>query len=359
MGPATAGSILEGQIIKSDLTLTKDQSPYQVKGLLQISEGVTLRIGPGVSITFQKGSGIKNFGTIFIGDTRSSERVLLVEDRLPFDSPDNESLISGGNRSSVYISNAELVSKNRDSLVLGCLNLSIENSTIIGFGRFVYQQECQNFSLHRSYISNVRYLYTCAFDGHPDTFIVRDNIFEGPLDFCLVPDRTFHTGSFTNVPNAKTIYEVTGNDFEILNQIHLPVGYDEFNFTSNNLRKVENIKLFSFIIPGKPVITDLKGNYWSAATNESGLKSKVKVVDADTDITLKDLIVLTPLLSTPIQLNAVAKEQQALYKKDFKSKITLSRSENSKKSTITCTRGKIVKKVTAIRPKCPSGYKKK
>ena len=30
-----------------------------------------------------------------------------------------------------------------------------------------------------------------------------------------------------------------------------------------------------------------------------------------------------------------------------------------KKSTITCIKGKIIKKVTALNPKCPSGYKKK
>jgi predicted GTPase len=30
-----------------------------------------------------------------------------------------------------------------------------------------------------------------------------------------------------------------------------------------------------------------------------------------------------------------------------------------KKTTITCTRGKIVKKITAINPKCPKGYKKR
>jgi hypothetical protein len=34
--------------------------------------------------------------------------------------------------------------------------------------------------------------------------------------------------------------------------------------------------------------------------------------------------------------------------------------ENAKKKvTITCTKGKLTKKVTAINPKCPKGYKKK
>jgi hypothetical protein len=30
-----------------------------------------------------------------------------------------------------------------------------------------------------------------------------------------------------------------------------------------------------------------------------------------------------------------------------------------KKSTITCQKGKLTKKVTAVKPVCPSGYKKK
>jgi hypothetical protein len=31
----------------------------------------------------------------------------------------------------------------------------------------------------------------------------------------------------------------------------------------------------------------------------------------------------------------------------------------SSKTTITCTKGKTIKKVTAIKPTCPAGYKKK
>jgi len=31
----------------------------------------------------------------------------------------------------------------------------------------------------------------------------------------------------------------------------------------------------------------------------------------------------------------------------------------AKKTIITCIKGKVVKKVTAVKPACPSGYKKK
>lgn len=355
VGPAAAEIVLNDQIIKSDLTLTKDLSPYQVKGVLQIPEGVTLRIDPGVDITFMAGSAIKNFGNVVIGDNQSSEKVFLTEDRFPNNNRENESLINGVSRSSVSISNTQLVSKNRDSLVFGCLSLSISNSSIIGFNRIVYQQECQNFLLQNSYTSNLRYLYTCAFDGHPDTFIVKDNIFEGSLDICEVPDRAFHTASFFNKPAAQTIYEVTGNDFEALSQINLPVGYMQYRFTSNNLRNVKLVKLFNFSIPGKPVITNLAGNYWKSASSEASLKSVVKVIDSNTDMTLKDAITLSPLLSEPVPLNSIALGLRTKYQESIKAKT----GATGKKSTITCVKGKLAKKITAVNPKCPSGYKVK
>jgi len=39
---------------------------------------------------------------------------------------------------------------------------------------------------------------------------------------------------------------------------------------------------------------------------------------------------------------------------------TFAKEKNAqKKTTITCIKGKVSKKVTAVSPKCPAGYKKK
>jgi hypothetical protein len=40
-------------------------------------------------------------------------------------------------------------------------------------------------------------------------------------------------------------------------------------------------------------------------------------------------------------------------------KVKLTQEKVAKATTITCTKGKTVKKVTSVNPKCPSGYKKK
>ena len=44
---------------------------------------------------------------------------------------------------------------------------------------------------------------------------------------------------------------------------------------------------------------------------------------------------------------------------EFDNTIYLLQKEISKSKTITCTKGKIIKKVMALKPKCPAGYKKK
>jgi hypothetical protein len=40
-------------------------------------------------------------------------------------------------------------------------------------------------------------------------------------------------------------------------------------------------------------------------------------------------------------------------------KLTQASVASSKKSTITCVKGNLTKKVTAVNAKCPAGYKKK
>lgn len=53
----------------------------------------------------------------------------------------------------------------------------------------------------------------------------------------------------------------------------------------------------------------------------------------------------------------VAAELKA--KQDADAKAPIPKIATSKKTTITCIKGKLTRQVTAIKPVCPSGYKKK
>jgi hypothetical protein len=52
-------------------------------------------------------------------------------------------------------------------------------------------------------------------------------------------------------------------------------------------------------------------------------------------------------------------EAEAKAAADLKAKLEAEKAATLKKSTITCIKGKLTKKVTAAKPKCPSGYKLK
>ena len=54
------------------------------------------------------------------------------------------------------------------------------------------------------------------------------------------------------------------------------------------------------------------------------------------------------------EADRLAAELKAKQEAEAKAKI-----EATKKTSITCIKGKLVKKVTAVNPKCPAGYKKK
>jgi hypothetical protein len=60
-------------------------------------------------------------------------------------------------------------------------------------------------------------------------------------------------------------------------------------------------------------------------------------------------------LNSALNSNCVAEITLADFQREYQD---LTKS-SSKKTTITCTKGKLSKKVTAVKPKCPKGYKKK
>jgi len=52
-------------------------------------------------------------------------------------------------------------------------------------------------------------------------------------------------------------------------------------------------------------------------------------------------------------------EAKALADKLVAEKLAAAKAALLKKTTIICTKGKLIKKVTAVKPVCPKGYKKK
>jgi topoisomerase IA-like protein len=63
-----------------------------------------------------------------------------------------------------------------------------------------------------------------------------------------------------------------------------------------------------------------------------------------------------------VSINSFDEAQSLLKAKaaaDLKAKDAAAKAAAIKKTTIVCTKGKLTKKVTAVKPKCPAGYKVK
>ena len=119
--PAYAETALGAQVLQSDLTLTKANSPYVVNGLIQIPAGKVLVIEPGAVVTFVNGGGIKSLGEVRVGSINSNERVTLnLKTNLDF-------IGNGLIPPNVSIARTDIYGQN-SILVYGCGKIQIDES---------------------------------------------------------------------------------------------------------------------------------------------------------------------------------------------------------------------------------------
>ena len=299
--PASAETVLQDQVLTSNLNLDITKSPYLIEGLIQIPKGLALTIGPGVKVTFGINGGIKTFGNVFIGAASPSPMTEIISNS------GLRSLIGNGLiPPSISIINTKITG-NGSSLVYGCNSLSILNSHMSNFYQIVVEQECQQLSIKNSLLTNVSSIYNCFFDGHPSSFELLDNIIDGMSNpGCSEgSNRTmtsYGSGSFT----------IERNDFTNLTYLNLPYGYKTFSVKDNNFPNIKQVKFFSNY--AGVVNKDLTGHYWGTFSDEVTFRGKIKVIDGKTDIALPEVLSFFPLKSSPTRVTGAAKE---LYDKNI------------------------------------------
>ena len=375
--PAHAETTIGAQVLQSDLTLTKADSPYVVNGLLQIPAGKTLTIEPGAVVTFANGGGIKSLGELKVGSINSTERVTLnLKTNLEF-------VGNGLIPPSINIARTDIYGQN-SVLTYGCGKLQIDETYIEKMRTIVREQECVSMSIKNSYLNNVTNIYEGFFDGHPASFILQNNqIVSMQSICCLIPDRTMGN----NDPQA--IYTVTNNDFKNLDSLNIPYGYVNYTFANNNLYNVKNVKIvtyFGYSATSKTEVIAL--NHWGGLNSDSAIRSSIKVLDGKSDIAVQRTVVFEPVLSNPISLTGFPLSKTSAILKAAADKAAADKAaadkaaadalaaiqaaqEAAKKAaadkaaavkkpiTISCIKGNTVKKVTGLSPKCPKGYSTK
>jgi hypothetical protein len=77
------------------------------------------------------------------------------------------------------------------------------------------------------------------------------------------------------------------------------------------------------------------------------------------DAKIKEAAELRAKLDAEFLAAQELKAKQEAEAKAAAEKLAAAKAAAQKKTTITCVKGKLIKKVTAAKPKCPSGYKKR
>lgn len=168
-----------------------------------------------------------------------------------------------------------------------------------------------NFSINREDLYS-RYK-SCSSVGPIGFITTNANVYQGE------PPRTLGTSEAVNFQSASTHFAPNGSEFR---------GYFQFKMDS----KFANC-LYS--------------------VTSGVIKADVSVID---DNGLKKIA--TTSFSNGSKWLTFTASNFTFSKSIFQLKI-FSGKELSKKSTVTCIKGKVIKKVSAINPKCPAGYKKK
>jgi hypothetical protein len=293
--PASAETVLQDQLLTSNLNLDFTKSPYRIEGLIQVPKGLTLTIGPGVKVTFGINGGIKTLGDVFIGAASPNAITEIISS-----SGLRELIGNGLIPPSITIVNTKIVG-NGSSLVYGCRNLSIQNSHISNFYQIVSEQECEQLSIKNSLLTKVNSIYDCFFDGHPSLFELSENIIDG-MNSTSCSDDSRRT--MTNYGRGS--FKIERNDFRNLTNVNLPYGFQVFSIKGNNFGNVKQVKFFSNY--GGVINSDLTNNYWGAFSDEVTFRNEIKVIDAKTDIALSEVLTLFPIKSSPTLVAGAAKE---------------------------------------------------
>jgi hypothetical protein len=356
-----------GGLISSDLVLTKSGSPYIMTSTLQIPAGLSVTVQAGVEI---RTSGIN---TVFWN-----------QGNLIFAGSKNDPIrVTGKFDLFISLKNAPLGSK------LSIIGTLIDGGgTLWAFGGYSGYTEITMEDSELKDVSGYTYLWY-----PPNKVIVQRNVFINSGGFSIGFDARDGKSSVSILNNlfigaSTTDYwieawasyggqvEVHGNEFRSgpYTAVQLKPNYKDGKINasgnfwgtqsltvigtyvkdkSDGLEFADSIDVSSPLaqvpasVPTSSILkteADLKAKQEAdakAASDKAAAELKAKQ-DLEAKTAAEKLISDAKIEAARILADAQAKAQAA-----------------TKKTTITCLKGKLIKKVTAVKPVCPAGYKKK
>jgi len=331
-----------GGMLSSNTVLTASQSPYNLTSTVQVPKGITLKIEAGVRIT---GTGLQDAflvaGKLEIAGTKDNPvRIQNVQAGNVFRTTGEEPTISITN---ALISDVATLWKNDASM--NKATFTMNNSEVIGSHGPIYVWYPKTFSVSGSYFFDTGgfSIGTQKCNGGSqlaDDVQIINNTFDG---------------------KAGTTYNGDG-------WIVGWVTYCEGRINvSNNYFKNPSGTIISVAKGYKdPVNINANGNYWGGVAQSQIANLVLDATDSldyystvSTSGALSAIPTSVPVDSVILQERQAVQSAKAAADKAAADKAAADKAASLKKTTITCVKGKLTKRVTAVRPVCPLGYKKK
>ena len=332
---AKADIELNTTVIESDTVWNYTGGKYFLKGDVLIRSGATLTIAPGVEIDATQGEFTVR-GNLKIGAYYGERTKIRV----------GKTLIGENSlANTIIITNAEIS------------GIRMETSTI-GNGTTLISSPL-NLEITNSIFRDVDTLVDC--DSHPGRYTISGNSFFEVKELFS----QYEGGNLSIGTNAFYELQYVQNKGDLVNKL----SNSYFAFYLNYLVNVK-VNFFAKLPPfsryddpkgGWTTSPMFKGNYFANA--EKMVFTPATSVGYAIDSSVQPIqVIKSSKVEQPYMLNLYQEFDSAIEKYENEraaDKAAADKAALNTRNTVTCIKGKLVKKVTAIKPTCPAGYKKK
>jgi hypothetical protein len=335
---SSAATIIGG-IVNSDLVLTKSQGPYSLSSTLQIPAGFKVTVEAGVEI---QSSGLEtmfwNQGNLTFKGTRE-DPIRLIGKPSVYILTKGAQVGSELNVTGVLFNGGRRVWSNQG--YSGYFSLVFEDNEVKDVSDFIYVWYLLNKAvIQRNVFINSGGL-SVGFGEGKDVSIL-NNLFIGPSTTGYWVESWASYGGQLEVHNN----EFRGGPYIA---VQLKPDYKDAKINANSNYW------------GTQSITDIS----KMVNDKTDSLSYVNTIDISNPLAQSAIGTPTSsiLLADKAAADKAAADKAAADKaaadKAAADKAAADKASLAKKATITCTKGKVIKKVTGVKPTCPAGYKKK
>jgi len=377
---SSAAATTIGGLVNSDLVLTKSRSPYSLSSTLQIPSGVKVSIEAGVEV---QSNGVRtmfwNQGILNFEGTREDPIRLSGQPNLYISTNNSQAKSQLKIKGVLFYGGDNIFSNEGYS---GYYDLIFEDNEVKNVSGYLYVWYPTNRAIIQRNVFSSSGGLSIGFNVGAEISVL-NNLFIGPSTWGYWVEVWASYGGALQVHQN----EFRGGPYIA---VQLKPDYGDINLNaSSNYWGVQNIEEISKMVNDKndglqyknvidisnPLTAAPSINPKTSILEQQSITERAGPAKALADLNVKFSSMSARYSKSQLSyfkfevehfnrvwdagLNSVGLVEFEKNVKQLDAKLTDFEAKNPIKTTITCVKGKLTKKVTAVKPVCPAGYKKK